>query len=176
MDPLVSIIIPCHNAARWLEETLASARGQTWPLKEIIVVDDGSTDGSGTLADNLAGPDMMVVHQPNRGQCAALNAGVAKAQGEFIEYLDADDVLDREKITLQVNRLKQLPPNWIASGAWARFQDSPFEAVFEPEAVWKDFAPVDWLVTSWSGGGMMHGAAWLSPRELCQPQGLGMSP
>lgn len=166
MDPLVSVIIPCYNAAPWLEESIASVRAQTWRRYEIVLVDDGSTDGSGALADRLAAADMRVVHQENRGICVALNRGLAGAQGDFVEYLDADDILAPDKLAIQLERLRGLPPKWIASCAWARFQGGITEAVFEPESVWRDLSPVDWLVSSWSGGGMMHGAAWLSPREV----------
>jgi glycosyltransferase involved in cell wall biosynthesis len=166
MDPLVSIIVPSYNAAPWLEAAVASARAQTWRSTEIILVDDGSTDGTGELAERLAGPDMRVIRQQNSGQCSAFNRGLGLAQGEFIEYLDADDLLAPEKIAVQIARLRELPTGWIASGAWARFTKDASEAVFTPEAVWRDLPPVDWLVTSWTGGGMMHGAAWLCPRAL----------
>lgn len=171
MDPLVSVIIPCHNAAAWLEATIASVRAQTWRRHEIILVDDGSKDGSGAMADRLAGADLHVVHQENLGQCAALNRGLANAQGEYVEYLDADDLLAPEKIAVQLERLRELPPTSIASCSWARFQDDAAQAVFNPEAVWRDLSPVEWLVTSWSGGGMMHGAAWLSPRSVIDAAG-----
>jgi glycosyltransferase involved in cell wall biosynthesis len=171
MDPLVSVVIPCYNAAPWLEESVASVRAQTWRRCEIVLVDDGSTDGSGALADRLAAADMRVVHQENRGICVALNRGLAGAQGDFIEYLDADDILAPDKIAIQLERLRGLPPRWIASCSWARFEGDHNSAVFEPEAVWRDLSPVDWLVASWSGGGMMHGAAWLSPREVVDSAG-----
>jgi glycosyltransferase involved in cell wall biosynthesis len=171
MNPLVSVVIPSYNSAKWLGETIASVRAQTWPTREIIVVDDGSTDGSGELAERLAGADMKVIRQANSGQCAALNRGLRDAQGVFIQYLDADDLIATDKIAVQAARLRELPLSWIASGAWARFTARPEEAVFEPEAVWRDLAPVDWLIASWSGGGMMHGAAWLAPRGIVDAAG-----
>ena len=142
-DPLISVVVPCYNAAPWLEATIKSVRAQTWRRYEIILVDDGSNDGSGGIADRLAGPDLKVVHQKNAGQCAALNHGLRLAQGEFIQFLDADDVLAPDKLTVQMQRLHDTAPGWIASGAWARFSDDPAEAVFTPEGVWQDLAPVD---------------------------------
>ncbi len=171
MDPLVSVVVPCHNAVSWLEAAISSVRAQTWTRIETILVDDGSVDGSGELADRLAGPDIRVLHQEKKGQCAALNAGLESAQGDFIQYLDADDLLAPEKVSIQLARLRDEPPGWIASGAWARFQDDPSAAVFEAEPVWRDLAPVDWLVTSWTGGGMMHGAAWLCTRSVVNSAG-----
>jgi glycosyltransferase involved in cell wall biosynthesis len=152
MDPLVSVVIPSYNSAPWLEETIASVRAQTWRQYEIIIVDDGSTDGSGDLAERISGADMRVVRQANAGQCAALNRGMREAQGEFTQYLDADDLIAPDKIAIQMARLRELPPKWIASCSWARFESKAAEAVFTPEEVWRDLPPVDWLVASWSGG------------------------
>lgn len=171
MDPLVSVIIPCYNAESWLEETIASVRAQTWRRYEIVLIDDGSKDGTGALADRLAGADMHVVHQENLGVCAALNRGLEAAQGDFIQYLDADDLIAPDKIAIQLERFRGLPPAWIASCAWARFEGNFKGAVFEEEAVWRDLPPVDWLIASWSGGGMMHGAAWLCPRPVVNAAG-----
>ncbi len=169
--PLVSVVIPCYNAAAWLEAAVASVRAQTWRRYEIIVVDDGSTDGSGALADRLAGRDLQVIHQANAGQCAAFNRGFAAAQGDLFEYLDADDLLAPDKLRVQIERLQQLPAGWMASGAWARFSRDPAESEFVPEAIWRDLAPIDWLLSSWQGGGMMHGAAWLVPRAVAAKAG-----
>ena len=171
MNPLISVIIPCYNAAPWVADTVASVRAQTWRRYEIILINDGSKDDSGAIADRLAGPDLQVLHQANAGQCAAFNRGLALAQGDFFEYLDADDLLAPDKLQQQVERLQQLPPGWVASGAWARFTHEPAEASFQPEPIWRDLSPVEWLVTSWKGGGMMHGASWLVPRTVALTAG-----
>ncbi len=67
MKPLVSILIPCHNAAPWLAETLKSALGQTWPNTEVILIDDGSTDDSLVVASQFDHPNLRVIAQRNRG-------------------------------------------------------------------------------------------------------------
>lgn len=171
-EPLVSVLIPCYNARPWLEATIASVRAQTWRRREIVLIDDGSTDGSEALARQLAGPDLTFVRQPNAGQCAAFNHALRLAQGDYFEYLDADDVLGPEKLAVQLRRLAELPAGWIASGQWARFSSTPTDAIFLREGVWdRDLSPVEWLVTSWSGGGMMHGAAWLVPRAVAEKAG-----
>ena len=171
MSPLVSVIVPCYNAAPWLEAAVASVRAQTWTHREIILVDDGSTDGSGEIARRIAGSDMRVVAQANAGQCAALNRGLAEAQGDFIQYLDADDLMAPEKIAVQLERLRDRTGGFLASCSWARFETAPEQAVFVPEPVWRDMDPVEWLTSSWSGGGMMHGAAWLAPRAVVTAAG-----
>ena len=97
--PLVSVVIPCFNARPWIEETLASVKAQTHRNLEIIVVDDGSTDGSAEWLDEAGRRNVIqVIHQENRGAAAARNAGLSRASGEFIQLLDADDILACEEI------------------------------------------------------------------------------
>lgn len=170
-DPFVSILIPCYNAAPFLGDTIRSALAQTWARKEVIIVDDGSTDGSLEIAGRFESHGVKVVSQTNAGQSAAFNRGLREAQGDYCEFLDSDDLLHPEKIRRQVEALAPLEPGWIASGAWARFQVTPGEASFQEELVWRDLDPVAWLASSWSGGGMMHGAAWLIPRVIVDRAG-----
>jgi glycosyltransferase involved in cell wall biosynthesis len=101
---LVSIIIPVHNAGAYLGETLRSALNQTYPVTEIIVVDDGSTDRSLEIARGYARDDsrIQIFQQPQRGPSAARNLGIAKAKGELIAPLDADDLWRPTKLERQV--------------------------------------------------------------------------
>lgn len=170
MTPLVSIVIPCYNAAPWLGPTLDSALAQTHARCEIVVIDDGSTDASGEIARRYASAKTLVIEQVHAGQSAAFNHGIRVAQGEYLVFLDADDLLHPEKIARQLLRLQEAQ-DAVASGAWARFYDNDRAVDFRPEAIWRDLAPVDWLVTSWRGGGMMHGAAWLTPRRIVEAAG-----
>jgi glycosyltransferase involved in cell wall biosynthesis len=170
MQPLVSVLIPCHNAAPWLAETLESALAQTWPNLEVILVDDGSTDDSLTVARRFTQSNLRIIAQPNQGAAAARNRALEVAQGEVIQFLDADDLLAPDKIERQMALLQEHPDCLIA-GAWARFRHHPQEATFTPEPLWRDMAPVDWLVCAWSGHWMMHPAAWLVPRSLIQAAG-----
>lgn len=171
MTPLVSILIPCHNASEWLGETLESALGQTWQNREIIVVDDGSTDDSAEIVRSYASRGVTLISQPNRGQSAAFNTAIRAARGDYYEFLDADDLLAPDKIEIQLRALAQHPPGTLCAGAWARFTIEREEANFQPEAIWIDHAPVDWLIASWEGDGMMHGAAWLVPAALVRQAG-----
>ena len=170
-DPFVSILIPCHNAAPWLAAAVESALAQTHPRCEIIIVDDGSTDASPAIAGGFADRGVRLVRQPRRGAAAARNTAWREAHGEFLQFLDADDLLDREKVARQLARLGAEPPEHVASGAWGSFTDNPARAEFKPDPVWTDAAPLDWLVRSWSGGGMMHPAAWLTPRAIAERAG-----
>ncbi|MBI2814103.1 MAG: glycosyltransferase family 2 protein [Opitutae bacterium] len=167
MTPSVSIIIPCHNAGRWLAETIQSALGQTWPDKEIILVDDGSTDGSLAVARQSEAQGVRVVSQPNAGAAAARNAGLARASGDFIQFLDADDLLAPDKIERQVRLLQERGAGCIATCAWGRFTTDPAAGALDTgTALWRDLAPADWLVLAAEHNLMMATATWLLPRAL----------
>jgi glycosyltransferase involved in cell wall biosynthesis len=169
--PLVSILMPAFNAERWIRDALDSALAQTWPRREIVVVDDGSTDGTADIVTSYRREGVRLIRQANRGQSAAQNAAIAAAQGDLIQFLDADDVLSPEKIERQMRRLAEAP-GCIASGEWGRFYRSPAETVATPERVWRDLEPVAWLVEAWTGGGpMMQAGIWLIPRAVIERAG-----
>ncbi len=92
-QPLVSIIVPIYNTARYLPACLDSIIAQTHQNLEIILIDDGSTDHSGQIADNYAKKDsrIKVIHQKNQGQSAARNLGLTMVKGEYVSFLDSDD-------------------------------------------------------------------------------------
>lgn len=93
MNPLISVIIPVYNAEQFLPACLDSVLHQDYPSFEILVIDDGSTDGSAALIDRYAArePRIVALHQRNAGVSAARNRGVAEARGEYIAFVDADD-------------------------------------------------------------------------------------
>lgn len=101
MKPLVSAIIPNYNYARYVGEAVESALGQTYPNIEVIVVDDGSTDNSLEVLEQYR-DRIKIIEQKNSGVCVARNRGVAESTGEYIAFLDADDVWLPEKIEKQV--------------------------------------------------------------------------
>jgi glycosyltransferase involved in cell wall biosynthesis len=173
MLPLVSILIPCYNAEKWVAAALESAIAQTWMNTEIILINDGSTDSSLQVARTFESQKFKIITQPNQGASAARNRAFLECQGDFIQYLDADDVLSPDKIERQI-KLLCLEENsgHVAAGEWARFHNFLTEAHFASEPVWKDMSPIDWLVCSWEGGGMMHPAAWLVPRVIADESGL----
>jgi len=171
MKPLVSILIPAFNAAPWIAQTLDSALAQTWPQIEILVVDDGSTDNTLDIARSYKNKSLRVISQPNAGAAAARNTGLRAALGDYIQFLDADDLLAPDKIERQMLALAEAPANSIASSPWGRFENAPEQAVFTPEENWRDSAPVDWLCLNFAGRGMMPPAAWLVPRRLIAATG-----
>lgn len=160
-----------HNAEPWIAQSITSALAQTWPNLEIIVVDDGSTDHTAAIAEAFDSPQVQVIRQPNRGQSAAENRALQAAQGDFIQYLDADDLLAPDKIARQMQLLADSNPNCVATCEWARFYNTPDEAQFLPQPLWADLDPVTWLLLAWENHLMMHGAAWLIPRAIADRAG-----
>lgn len=169
--PLVSILVPCFDAARWLPATLESALAQTWPHTEIIVVDDGSQDDSLAIARSFEPRGVRVFSQRNAGASAARNQALREARGEFFQFLDADDLLSPQKISAQIRLLETRPAGTLASCTWGRFTDDPAAAHFVDEAVFRDFQPVDFLVLAADTGAMMHPSAWLVPRAVAESAG-----
>ena len=170
-SPLISIVIPCYNAEQWLPAALESALAQTWPHKEIIVVNDGSGDGSLAAARAFESRGVQVIDQPNRGASAARNAGLRAARGSFIQFLDADDLLAPDKIEHQIGAAAARSADVLYAGAWVRFEGDPARAVFTPQPNWRDLTGVEFLQLHFEGGWMMQPAAWLVPRPLLDRAG-----
>jgi len=172
MTPRVSILIPAHNAGKWIAETIRSAAKQTWACKEIIIVDDGSTDNTISIARQFASPSIAVISQPNQGASAARNTAFALCQGDYIQWLDADDVLAPDKIARQLEALRLCESkHTLLSCAWGRFVKRPERAHFTPTALWCDLSPVEWMVRKMEQNIYMQTTAWLVSRELTQAAG-----
>jgi glycosyltransferase involved in cell wall biosynthesis len=119
-DPLVSIIIPVYNCERYLGEAIESVLSQTYRMIEVIVVDDGSTDGSGNVAKRFGLP-VKYTFQANGGTGAARNRGVELAQGKFLAFLDQDDLWIKDKLTNQIGAFRYNPAIDIVLGHIQQF-------------------------------------------------------
>src|SRR5688500_924354 len=106
-QPLVSVIIPVYNGARFLRAALESVFAQTYRPIEVIVVDDGSADDSGVIAQSF--PEVRYIRQENQGVAAARNNAIEAARGEFFAFLDQDDLWTPEKLRLQIEHLLDHP-------------------------------------------------------------------
>src|SRR6185503_10685376 len=106
-QPLVSVIIPVYNGGRYLRAALESVFEQTYRPFEVIVVDDGSVDDSGVIAQSF--PEVRYMHQANQGVAAARNNGIDAARGELLAFLDQDDLWIPEKLKLQISYLLSHP-------------------------------------------------------------------
>lgn len=164
--PLVSILIPCHNAAPWLAEAVESSVAQTWPEKEIVLVDDGSTDNSLEIARGFENRGVRVLAQTNRGASAARNVALRASSGNYVQFLDADDLLDPGKIAAQMTIAVSTGGNYAFCGSWSRFRQSISEAAFPAEPLCTNAHPVDWMILKFEQNAMMHPGAWLLPRSL----------
>lgn len=126
-EPAVSIVITCYNQGRYLRDAIESARSQTRPAGEIIVVDDGSTDDTGQVIAQI--PGVRSIRQANRGLPAARNAGLREASGEFVIFLDADDTLEAVAVEAGLRAFATAPSSAFVFGRFlwsdggARWQD-----------------------------------------------------
>ena len=120
-DPtMISVVMPCHNAAPYVDEAIDSVLGQSYPHVELVVVDDGSTDGSTEILQRLATehPERItLIYQNRAGPFAARNAALAQARGNFIAFLDADDIWHPDALSLMHDAL-QADPADIAYCGW----------------------------------------------------------
>lgn len=171
-SPLVSVCIPCHNAAAYVGDAIQSILDQTWQSIEVIVVDDGSTDGSREVLQCYASDKVKIIRQDNQGQCAAANRAFAEAQGRLIKFFDADDILSIETIEHQVRRLAERT-DAIASAPWGRFYNNDISTFqLNHQSVWRDLPTLSWLVEAWNDAHpMMQCGLWLIPREILDTSG-----
>ncbi len=133
-DPLVSAIVPVYNGERFLGEALDSILDQDYAPLEVIVVDDGSTDGSLAVAESR---DVRIIRRERGGPGAARNAGVEAAGGDLLAFLDQDDAWLPGKVRKQVDVLRERPE--------AGFVYGRMEVVLEPGTEWPDWVDPGWL-------------------------------
>lgn len=119
-SPLISVIIPTYNRARYLGEAIESVLRQTYKNHEIIVVDDGSTDPPHDVVAAF-GDRLVLLRQENRGTGAARNTGISRAAGEFLAFLDDDDVWTERKLSLQMQAFEAAPETDVVYGHMQQF-------------------------------------------------------
>jgi len=167
----VSVIIPAHNAQRHICEAMMSALNQQKVKVEVVVVVDASDDDTRGVAESLADARVKVTEIDAGSASIARNIGLSLSQGEFIQFLDADDTLSAGKIKDQVDLLVAHSQLAIANCAWGHFVDTATAVELEPQIINRDIEPKDWLVESWTGGGMSQTACWLTPRKIIDEVG-----
>jgi glycosyltransferase involved in cell wall biosynthesis len=172
MKPLVSILIPAHNAERVIAYTMQSAIGQTWERKEIIVVDDGSTDQTAEVVRRFVSKNVTIVSADGEGAAAARNRALNLSQGDYIQWLDADDLLSSNKIECQLAALREGDGRrTLISSPWAHFHYRTSRARFVPNSLWHDLTPVEWLLRKMGENLHMQTSTWLTSRELVEAAG-----
>ncbi len=161
--PPVSVIIPCYNGRRFLSQAIDSVLVQTIVPAEIIVVDDGSTDDSAEVAESY-GPPVRVIRQANQGESAARNVGIAAARGDYLLFLDADDLLESQSLEILADAVNQAPGSVALMGfAWFTNDPSrptkvrmPEDSQFFPGIITGNFGPPH---------------CWLTPADLVRKVG-----
>lgn len=172
--PLVSICIPAYNSVEYIEETINCLLNQTYQNIEIIVVDDGSKDGTEEILKKIDSPKFNYLQQLNSGASSARNKAYSISKGEFIKFLDSDDLINQDCIERQVLKIKD-NQDFIASAKWGRFYIKDKSSLkVEPESVWKDMRGIDWIVESLieHGRNMMQCGIFLIPRGIIEKAGL----
>lgn len=156
-QPLVSVVMPAYNTARFIKDAIDSVLEQDYPALELIVIDDGSTDGTVELLHHY-GDRIRLITQSNKGAGAARNQGLQAARGEFIAFLDSDDVWLPGKIAAQVSHLQQHPDIGLVFSRWGRW---------EPDQM-GDFTPpkLDEQATDTPPGIVPERSGWLYNRLL----------
>jgi len=173
MSELISILIPAYNAARWIPDTIQSALQQTWPNKEIIIVDDGSKDDTLAVCRALESKSVKVVTQPNSGAPVARNRALELAQGDFIQWLDADDLMDPRKLEAQMKVAHEInDPRVLLSCPFGTFFYRPEKAEFAETSLWRDLTPIDYFLIRFMENACFQTDAWLVSRELTEAAGV----
>ncbi|MGO9828421.1 MAG: glycosyltransferase [Terriglobales bacterium] len=170
--PLVSILIPAYNAEKWIADTIRSALAQTWQRKEIIIVDDGSTDHTLAIAQQFESDSVKVASQENLGAAKARNKAFSLSQGDYIQWLDADDLLAPDKIEKQMEASNGgSKRRTLFSSGWGLFMYRYCRAKFVPTSLWCDLPKTEWLLRKMGQNLHMPTATWLVSRELAEAAG-----
>ena len=173
ISKLVSILIPVYNAERWIGETIESALAQTWSKKEIIIVDDGSSDETYSVANRYSSKILKIVTQKNSGASSARNKAFSLCQGDYIQWLDADDMLAHDKIETQLKYCEADGKDKVlCSSAFGKFFYHHQRARYSPNSLWQDLKPVEWLLKKMGEKTWFFPAAWLVSREFTELAGL----
>ena len=169
---MVSIIIPTYNAEKWIQDTIKSALDQTWPRTEIIIVDDGSSDNTAQIIKKYESKSVKVITQENMGGPAARNKALFYAQGDFIQWLDHDDLLAPDKIFNQLgNGEYDGNTRVLLSGSFGTFYFRKEKTKFKPYSLWKDLEPIDYFLIKFRENTFLHTSVWLISRKLTDMAG-----
>jgi len=178
-QPLVSIIIPAYNSEKYLAEAISSALDQTWPNKELIVIDDGSTDGTLAIARKFESETVRVFYQENKGASGARNKGLQEAKGQYMQFLDGDDLLSHDKIAIQMDVLLRDPGKITACGT-VHFIDGSLHEQGTPtpgedDFLFSDNDPAHFLINFLGGyediEPIISVHAWLTPKTIIDKAG-----
>lgn len=173
MTDLVSILIPAFNAEKWIGNAIESVLSQTWPNIEIIVVNDGSTDDTQSVINKYESKLLKPINQEHLGACAARNKALEFAQGDCIQWLDADDLLAPDKIWQQKLTMERCGSWRIpTTSAFGTFYHKISRAKFIPTSLWQDLYPIEWFLHKFNENVWLITTSWLVSREITEIAGL----
>lgn len=168
----VSVLMACHNAERFVAASIESVLRQTLTEYELIIVDDGSNDRSPQIVAQYVTDNVTLLQQPNLGAASARNAAFRHSRGEYVIFLDADDLIAPSHL-LALLECAARHPGCIALSRWDRFINDPQEATFPHRVTEGDFHGADWLELDWRDAQpMTQSAMLLLPRKLIEQHGL----
>jgi glycosyltransferase involved in cell wall biosynthesis len=123
--PLISVVTPAYNVESCISETIISVLAQSFTDFEYLIIDDGSTDNTVAIANSFAANDtrIRIISQANRGCAGARNTGVSNSQGEYISFVDGDDIWHPDKLMLQLKQIQSLPKETGAVFSWSELID-----------------------------------------------------
>jgi GT2 family glycosyltransferase len=178
MKPLITIGIPSFNSARWLGQAIESALGQSWPEKEIIVVDDGSTDDSPAIARGF-GDRVHVIVTENRGGNHARNRALQASKGDWIQFLDADDYLEPEKLARQFAETDEgadadvlYSPTWIEDLGKETREASEIDTRYDLYGQWLSWQLPQTGGALWRKAALQNLGGWKEGQPCCQEHEL----
>ncbi|MEQ1666027.1 MAG: glycosyltransferase family A protein [Bdellovibrionales bacterium] len=145
--PLVSVIIPCYNREKYVSEAIESVLAQSYPIIEIIVVDDGSTDKSVEIIKRSYKDSVVIFEQKNQGSSAARNTGIKNSHGEFLIFLDSDDYLSNDVISDHIQAFHRWPEAGVFCSNWAFFRNGSLSEVIACDWPDKPEIPLEKIVT-----------------------------
>lgn len=167
MKPLVSIIIPLYNSEKYIRETLESCLNQTYKNFEVIVVDDGSRDSSAEIVHSIKDERIFYYGIANGGPCRARNFGIEKANGRLIQFLDADDILDEEKLELQVRKYSRYGDEYLYSGVMGYIIGDEKELEKGFEFYYTNLEPHEYFKRMFANFGKYYTTGmWLVPAKI----------
>ena len=170
-QPLVSVLIPCFNAERYVGAALESVLAQTYAPIEVIVVDDSSTDASAGVIAGYAAQGVKLLASTGKGAAASRNQAFSASTGQFVIFLDADDAFVPAHVAALFNRLTGCDAA-VAMGPWDRFSQDPAECSFPARPSYRDAPGPEWLITDWAEGmAMTQCGQFLIPRTLIEQAG-----
>jgi|SRR5215469_3734254 len=175
MTPKVSILIPAYNAERFVAAALESAVNQTWSSTEVILVDDGSKDQTLAISKRYECGKVKIISEEHHNAAATRNRALRECQGDFIQYLDADDLLSPNKIEEQLLLLREHPQHLSVSSAVYFFDGTdPDAGLLERSGATDTDDPVRWLIELLGPDGpfgTVPPGAWLTPRSVAERAG-----